>query len=293
MSSEAVLWLFTAGIGAAITLVVWAVGRAMADVPDEDRTYLDPPPLGLRLLWWAIQPVAYVVRPALPQRRQLALGRKLQQAGLEFQLSPAQFIASRIVGALLMGSLATWVLTQFGFDWPTPLAIGVVLGFAYPGLWLRDRIALRRRQLQKDFPFYLDVITLCVEAGLNMSGALQQAVGKGPRGVMQNELRRVVRDVRAGKPRADALRDLAVRVNDAGITGWVTAVIQAEQLGMNLGPVLRTQADHKRMERFLRAEKLAMEAPVKMLFPLIACIFPCVFAVIAFPIAMKLMQMNF
>jgi tight adherence protein C len=115
-------------------------------------------------------------------------------------------------------------------------------------------------------------------------------VAKGPKGVLRSEIQRVLRDIRAGKARADALRGMAERLNEPNVTHFVTAVIQAERMGMNLGPVLRAQADQRRSERFLRAEKLAMEAPVKMLFPLIAFIFPCTFIVLFFPIAMKFMH---
>jgi tight adherence protein C len=287
------LWLFAAGVGVAIALAGYAVGKAMVSVPEEDRTYLDPPPAGFRLLWWLIQPLSHALRPLVPERQQLLWGRQLQQAGLEFQVSPLQFVAGQVTAAAMLGLAAVFVATAFDLGVGWPLVIGATAGFFYPALWLRDRLTLRRRALLKEFPFFLDIITLCVEAGLNMSGALQQAVAKGPRGTMQDELRRVVRDVRAGRPRAEALRDFAQRVNDPGVTGWTQAVIQAESVGMNLGPVLRAQADQKRSERFLRAEKLAMEAPVKMLLPLIACFFPCTFAVIAFPIAMKILEMGF
>jgi tight adherence protein C len=123
-----------------------------------------------------------------------------------------------------------------------------------------------------------------------MQGAMTQAVSKGPKGVVRDEFQRVLRDIRAGKSRAESLRAMADRVSEAAVTNFSTAVIQAESMGMNLGPVLRAQADQRRAERFLRAEKLAMEAPVKMLFPLIAFIFPCTFIVLFFPIVMKFMN---
>ena len=105
--------------------------------------------------------------------------------------------------------------------------------------------------------------------------------------MLRDEFQRVLRDIRAGKARAIALRGMAARLNEPSVSHFTTAVIQAESMGMNLGPVLRAQADQRRTERFLRAEKLAMEAPVKLLFPLIAFIFPCTFIVLFFPIAMK------
>jgi tight adherence protein C len=290
---ELLLWLLAAALGLALALMGWAIGRALISVPEEDRTYLDPPPLGFKLMWWLIQPLAYAVAPLQRNKRKLHVTRQLQQAGLEFQISAAQFLASQLVSAALIATVFCLIASAYRFSLFWPLVIGIVFGFFYPAIWLRDHVLLRRRALLRDFPFFLDIITLCVEAGLNMSGALQQAVAKGPRGMMQDELRRIVRDVRAGRSRTEALQDFARRVADNGITGWTQAVIQAESVGMNLGPVLRAQADQKRSERFLRAEKLAMEAPVKMLLPLVACFFPCTFVVIAFPIAMKLMELGF
>ena len=287
--------------GLAIALLAWSLGRAVAKVPDEDREYKDPPPLGFRLVWWPIQWISYYLEPLLPAKQQTAVMGRLRKAGLDYALRPAQFVAARLVVALLAGGLFYWLLDSFdpGRTGGEPFAdalywqailCGALFGWLYPAIWLRDTIQSRRRELLKALPFFLDIITLCVEAGLNFQGALHQAVLKGPRGVLRDEFQRVLRDVRAGKPRAEALRTLAQRVSEGPVTNFVASVIQAERLGMNLGPVLRAQADQQRVERFLRAEKLAMEAPVKMLFPLIAFIFPCTFIVLFFPIVVRFME---
>lgn len=288
------IWGLSALIGGSLALLALTLMRTANEVPDEDRRFLDPPPFGFRLLWWLIHPIAYglqqtdLVKPALQQQ----LIRKLQQAGLEFQLSAHQFVAAQLLSAAITAGFVGFVVSAFLISpWLYCLG-GALLGLFYPSLWLTEASKKRKRELQKTFPFFLDIITLCVEAGLNFTGAVQQAAAKGPRGLMQDELRRVVRDLRAGKARAQALRDMAERCGDGGVTAWVNTVIQAEAMGMSMGPILRAQADHKRIERFLRAEKLAMEAPVKMLFPLIAFIFPCTFIVIMFPIGMKLMALD-
>lgn len=305
MSSHATATLvvvaFALAIGAAVGLVAWLVSKSMADTPQEDRQFKDPPPLGFKLAWWPIQWVASLIEPFIREKRHAALLARLRKAGLDYCLSPAQFTAGRIVCAVFAGALIFWVLGSF--DHPQPgkdgfspgLYVKVVVGFAafgyfYPGIWLRDRLGARKRELFKSFPFFLDVITLCVEAGLNMQGAMTQAMNKGPKGVVRDEFQRVLRDIRAGKSRADSLRAMADRLGEPLVTNFATAVIQAESMGMNLGPVLKAQADQRRAERFLRAEKLAMEAPVKMLFPLIAFIFPCTFVVLFFPIVMKFMN---
>jgi len=223
---------------------------------------------------------------------------RLRKASLDYCLSPAQFVAARVVCGALFAAASCAILHALRHDssatpassyWQTT-GLGMLCGAGYPGIWLRDRIALNRRLLQKTLPFYLDLITLCVEAGLNLQGAFRQAVDKGPKGMLRDELQRVLRDVRAGKERAAALRNMSDRLQEPSIANFVTAMIQAERMGMNLGPVLRAQADQRRSERFLRAEKLAMEAPVKLLLPLIAFIFPCTFIVLFFPIVIQFMQ---
>jgi tight adherence protein C len=290
-------------IGIAVALVSFLLSRALAAVPREDRAYKDPPPIGFRLAWWPIQWISHYFRPAHGEKSAARTLVKLREAGLDFSLSPAQFGASRIVAGAACALLAWWMADSIagmrgkdslGLAWAIEsIAAGGLAGSFYPVLWLQERLAKRRRELMKTLPFFLDIITLCVEAGLNLQGAMGQAVANGPRGVMRDEFQRVLRDIRAGKARAASLRAMADRLNQPGINSFCTTVIQAESMGMSLGPVLRTQADQRRIERFLRAEKLAMQAPVKMLFPLLAFIFPCTFIVLLFPLAMKFVQAGF
>jgi tight adherence protein C len=292
---------FALAVGLAAGLVGWVLSKSMAEVPEEDRQYKDPPPLGFKLAWLPIQWFANLIPSLISAKRHTASMARLRKAGLDYCLSPAQFTASRIVCAIWVSIVFWWVIASFdnpsageeGFRFGLYLQVvgaGALFGYFYPAIWLSDHLGARKRELLKSFPFYLDIITLCVEAGLNMQGAMNQAVSKGPKGVVRDEFQRVLRDIRAGKSRAEALRAMADRVSEAAVTNFTTAVIQAESMGMNLGPVLRAQADQRRAERFLRAEKLAMEAPVKMLFPLIAFIFPCTFIVLFFPIVMKFMN---
>lgn len=300
VSHESLILLSLAlAVGISVALVAWLVSQALAEVPSEDREFKDPPPLGFRLLWWPIQWLSHFLDGLISDKTRERIAARLLVAGLEFTVSPPQFIAARLIGALVMGGIAYVVLSLFeqpassGFStalYGQVALVGALSGWFYPAIWLRDRMALRKRELLKSLPFFLDIITLCVEAGLNMQGAMSQAVAKGPKGVLRSEFLRVLRDIRAGKQRAEALRAMAARLREPSITAFTTAVIQAESMGMSLGPVLRAQADQRRSERFLRAEKMAMEAPVKMLFPLIAFIFPCTFIVLFFPIVIKFMH---
>jgi tight adherence protein C len=170
------------------------------------------------------------------------------------------------------------------------LAAGTAAGWICAGSWMSERRAARLRSIARSLPFYLDVITLSVESGANLTGALQHAVAKGPPGPLRAELERVLRDVRAGRTRADALRAMADRLELAPVTSWVAALVAAERHGSSLGPILRSQAEQRRQERFQQAEKLAMKAPVKMLFPLLVFIFPCTFVLLGFPIVVRLLE---
>ena len=284
---------FALAAGLSFALIAWVVSRLAAAVPEQDRTWFDPPPWGFRLLWWPLQWLAHYLDPWLSAAREAALLIRLRSAGLDYALNPAQFLAGRLLWGFVFGLVGAWLADSFHFPAIWPALIAFMFGFIYPTIWLRDRIEVRRRQALKSLPFMLDLITLCVESGLNLAGAIGQAVDKGPAGALKDEFARLLRDIRAGKPRSEALRELAARMNMPAVSSFVSTLIQAEATGMSLGPILRAQADQRRIERFARAEKLAMEAPVKLLFPLIFFIFPCVFAILMFPIVIKFMASGF
>jgi tight adherence protein C len=167
---------------------------------------------------------------------------------------------------------------------------GAFLGWLYPSLWLSERRNKRRRQVIKDLPVYLDFITMAVEAGLNITGGIEQATQKGPSGPMAQEFTRLLRDIRSGLPRAEALRRMAERMDMSQISGFTGTLIQADRVGASLGATLRAQASQRREERFLRAEKLALEAPVKMMLPLVMFFFPLIFLVLGYFIFLRMRQ---
>ena len=274
----------------ALMLLMRWIAAVVVAVPQENREYLDPPPAYWRVTGWLAHPVAAWVGPLLPVPLRKRLMQALRRAGLEYALTVDQFVAGQVVGGLVAAVL------MLGLTWPLQTAnrsgfvVAVVVGGYLPLSWLRDRIASRSRRVAKALPFYLDVITLAIEAGSNMTGALQHAADKGPQGPMAEELQRVLRDIRAGRTRAASLRSLADRLRMPAISQWIAAVLAAERQGSSLGPVLRAQAEQRRMERFLRAEAMALKAPVKMLFPLMTCIFPCTFVIVFFPVVVRLIH---
>ncbi len=286
-----IIYSIAAAVSLSVFLIFWLSTRLVSVVPEEDRTWNDTPPLGFRIVWWPIKWFAFYVTPLMSNKSREKRMMQLRQAGLDYTFNPSQFLSARIVWGFIFAGFLYWMLSGIGFAYLGTLPLGFLLGFFYPAIWLSDVVKLRRKQMLKALPFYLDIITLCVESGLNVNGALQQAVAKGPKGVLKHEFQRVLRDIRAGTTRSEALKSMAKRINHASIFSFTSSLIQAEATGMSLGPILRAQADQRRDERFMAAEKQAMEAPVKMLLPLIAFIFPCVFFIIFFPVAMRLMAL--
>lgn len=277
-------------IGAFIALSVWNVYRFFAIVPGQDRSYLDRPPIGFRLIWPLIQSFVYYFGRFINRNYRIATHLRLRRAGLEYTISAEQFFAGKVIAGLCAALLAYLLQGVSQGGSALTLLLSAVGGFYYPEIWLKEATAKRNSAIFRDLPFYLDIIILAVEAGTNFTGGLTQAVQKAPEGPLRVEFNRVLRDVRAGKPRADSLRDLTTRVSSEGVNGVISSIIQAEKTGSSLGSVLRAQAEQLRNSRFQKAEKMAMEAPVKLLGPLIMFIFPNTFLVIGFVILSQALQ---
>jgi tight adherence protein C len=280
------------GAAALAAALAWLALRAtLASVPLEDRRWRDRPPLAWRIGWPVLRPLAALLAPVLPPRWRAAQARMLRQGGLDLALDAAHVSAACLLAALALAG-ATWLALDAANGAATgPAALAAaVLGLAWPLSWLRRRRDARLRAIGRALPFYLDVVTLSVESGANLTGALRHAVAKGPTGPLRAELERVLRDVQTGRPRADALRAMADRLELPAVGSWVAALVAAERHGAGLGPILRAQAEQRREERFQQAEKAAMKAPVKMLFPLLVFIFPCTFVLLGFPVVVRLLE---
>lgn len=277
-------------IGLSFWLAMTSIGTLKGEVPQEDREYMDPLPPMLKLVWPLIIFIEYHLTARFPPDWLEKMHKRLQETGVGYLMSAEQFYAVRVFAAIAT-ALVSWVLlAALEEDSFMLLVLFALGGYCFPIVWLGDMRAQRRKAVLRSLPVYLDFITMAVEAGLNLNGALNQAMDKGPPGPLRNELYMVVRDLRAGVPRADALRRMEKRLDMEEITSFVGTVIQAEKMGARLGTALRVQAVQRRTERFQRAEKLAMEAPVKLILPLIVFIFPVTFIVLAFPIVMKFMM---
>jgi tight adherence protein C len=211
------------------------------------------------------------------------LRRRLLIAGEPHGLAPQDIIALQELGlatSLLAGAIAHFSLA-LGWEWSIIL---VGFGVVYPRLWLKGEGQKRHRQIIRVLPYHVDLLTLSVEAGLDFVGALGKLVERGRPGPLREELQLVLKELKMGKTREEALKAMSARVSLPQLSTFLTAVIQAEKMGSSLGRMLRSQSGQMRNERTQRAEKLANQAPVKMLFPLIGCIFPTVFLVLFGPI---------
>ncbi|MHB8253148.1 MAG: type II secretion system F family protein [Acidiferrobacter sp.] len=292
MGGDFGLSVVIASIGGAVSALLLVLGTASlwSEVPAEDRTYLDPLAPRMRLVWPLVRVIAYVVTARLPTAWLERTHRRLLRAGAAYLVSAEDYLALRVFAGIVCGLAGLWsthVLHTASFGPSLVLAAG---GSLLPTLWLHERRQRRNREIGRLLPVYLDYITLAVEAGLNFAGALAQAVDKGPQGPMRREFLLVLRDVKAGLPRAQALKRMDERLDLPEIGAFVSAVNQAERTGAVLGKVLRAQAERSRMERFQRAEKAAMEAPVKLIAPLVIFIFPTTFLIIAFPIVVMFLH---
>ncbi|SEA03695.1 type II secretion system F family protein [Paraburkholderia sartisoli] len=259
-------------------------------VPGEDREFLDPLSTPLRILWPLVRFLDFyfgrLYPPAIVRRVEL----QLQLTGRSYLLSARQFISLSLVAASVAFVMALLVVHWLNSDNTLLPLLAAATGFFLPRLWLRDIRTRMVRQVEKQLPVYLDFLTLSMEAGLNLNGALAQAVGKGPVGPLKREFEHVLRDMKSGLPRADALRRMDERLQVREVTNFVSSVVQSERMGGSIATTLRFQSEQRRTERFQRAEKQAMEAPVKLIFPLVVFIFPVTFIVLGFPIVMKFMQ---
>jgi len=178
---------------------------------------------------------------------------------------------------ILFGLLQGQILTGIAIG-----AVGLGIGYILPEFWLSGRVKKRQKAILLQIPDALDLLTISVRAGLGFDAALGKVVEK-LKGPLIDEFRRALAEVRVGKIRREALRDIIPRTEVTPLTNFVGAIIQAEQLGVSISKVLQVQSEQLRIERRQRAEEQAAKAPIKMLFPLVGCIFPALFIVILGP----------
>lgn len=222
------------------------------------------------------------------KKYQARIEKTLLHAGSPSELSAPEFIGLQEVGTVAFTLFGLLLWKTVSLRWPWVIAF-TALGWFYPWIWLRDQLKKRHHAMTRAMPYNLDLLTLSVEAGLDFAQALGKVVDKGRQGPLVEEFGLCLKNIKLGKTREDALKMLAERCALPSLTTFTNALIQADRMGTSLGKILRIQSTQLRIERTHRAEKLANEAPVKMLFPLIACIFPTVFMVLFGPIIFQML----
>ena len=223
-----------------------------------------------------------------PQKAIQDTAKNLEKAGNPWPVDAPTFYAIRIILAVVFGGVSFLIVSG---DPVTDLLMklgGVFGGFFLPHLMLTSRITKRQTEIRKAMPDALDLLTICVEAGLGFDAALSKVSEK-----WENELSlaftRAIREIQLGKPRRDALKDMSDRLGIPEMTSFVAAIIQSEQLGVSMAKVLRIQSDQMRLKRRQRAEEEAHKAPVKMIIPMALLMFPSIMIIILTPAAIQIM----
>ena len=286
--------LIVAGI--ILTVSVGLFSRWQAETAEEERLYFSSMAPTLEEVELELPFRERVIDPAIssllgflgrfaPQRNLQDLQHRLEVAGRPYGWTVVDFLGIRILAGILTAAIF-FLLLGFG-DAGTLVRIGLtvvmgILGYYLPILWLRYRIRSRQSELMRALPDGLDMLNICVGAGLGFDAALTR-IGERWRTALADEFNRVVIEIRLGKTRAKALTDLAERTEVPEIENFVATIVQADQLGVSIAKVLRAQAEQMRIIRRQRAEEQARQATIKLLFPLVFLIFPALLAVLLGP----------
>jgi len=230
-----------------------------------------------------------------PRRSTEAIQHQLDLAGNPYGWGPTEFLGIRLLATLLLGGLGFALLMMASHLSLTRriLMVGGALGVGYylPILWLKSKTSKRQMDILKSLPDALDLLTICVEAGLGFDGAMIRVADKWDN-ELSRSFTRVTQELQLGKLRREALRDMADRAEVPDLTTFVAAIIQADQLGVSIARVLRIQSDQMRVRRRQRAEEQARSAGIKMLPAIVFFIFPAIFIILLGPAVIKMMSMG-
>jgi len=298
MTPEIVFAIFAA---AAVLLITYGVASKPADPVQQRLSQIVVQPKTLEEMELQAPLMERTLRPLVKRLSRIGARRRtggvisrtdtrLRKAGYPGNLRGADWMGVKLLAAIGAAVVLT-LLTSLLFGLRGGLFFGLLgagLGFIMPEYWLSKRIAKRGNQMVLQLPDALDLLTISVEAGLGFDAALAKVVEK-MEGPLVMEFRQALAEIRMGRTRREALRDVAERADAQPIMNFVGAIVQAEQLGVPIARVLQIQSQQLRVERRQRAEESAAKAPVKMLFPMVGCIFPTIFIVILGPAVVTVM----
>ncbi len=305
----AIIILVVVVLAGGIALVAVGLSKSREPVSIQDRlaefgTLEHPPtleelelsrPFSERILLPLLRGLAGFASRFTPRKSTAAMQHQLDLAGNPYGWGPTEFFGVRLLVTLLLGGLGFALLMlarQLSLVKRVMMVGGAVgIGYYLPVLWLKSKTSKRQKEVLKSLPDALDLLTICVEAGLGFDGAMTKVAEK-----WDNELSRaftrVIQELQLGKLRREALRDMSARIDVPDLSTFVAAIVQADQLGVSIARVLRIQSDQMRMRRRQRAEELARSAGIKMLPAIVFFIFPAIFIILLGPAVIKMMSMG-
>ena len=248
-------------------------------------------PFSERFLRPAIERLGTLMSRSTPQKARQNLMNRLDLAGRPGNLTPEDFAAVRIVAAAVtaaVGLLIGLLLANVVYLAISVVA-GAILGFYLPVLWLKQKVDARRSEIQKGLPDAMDLLVIAVDAGLGFDAALARVTDKY-KNALSDEFAKVLREVSLGRPRLEAMDEMGRSSGVEDLHNFIQAIIQSEQFGTGIGKILRIQADEMRRKRRQRAQEKAAQATLKMMLPMVGCIFPTLWIVLLGPAALILLK---
>ena len=233
-----------------------------------------------------------LIQKYTPLKQISFIEQKLDYAGRPYDWTANDYLTVQYlttIGAAIFAFVISWIYGANLGNRIMALLLGFIGGYMLFELWLTMKINNRRKAIEKDLPEVLDLLTISIEAGLGFDAAMQRVVQKTA-GPISEEFNQTLQEMRIGKTRREVLQDLSARTGVLDLSRFVDALIQADQLGISLGNVLRNQSDQMRILRRQRVQEQAMKAPIKMLFPILIFIIPTILIVILAPALMNIME---
>jgi tight adherence protein C len=301
------IWIFIGIIVVlAVSLVIVGMRNRQLETPFEERLneYISrgeevtleeielSQPITERILVPIIQKIGELTEKFTPQKAIEQVEIQLELAGNPPGIEPTIFWASRFIAAIGIGGLLLFVFSLGSMDWSWGrklLMVGIfsIIGYFMPQLLLQSKINTRQEMIRKSMPDALDLLTICVQAGLGFDAAMSRVAEKWE-DALADEFSRCLREIRLGNVRRVALRNMADRIGIVEMSSFVAAIIQSEQLGVSMSKVLGIQSEQMRIRRRQIAEEKAQQAPVKMLFPMALLIFPSIMIILLGPAGLQL-----
>jgi len=290
----------------ALALLIVARGRASSQTIEERLNELAAmgqsvnleelelsQPFSQRVIVPVLEGLSRLAQRFTPRAAIEASRHKLELAGIAHRVKPSQFLGVRVALALFLGGGFLLVAIAGGsltlFQRLLVPVVGFMLGYMLPSVWLGNKITKRQQEILRALPDALDLLTICLEAGLGFDASMAKVAEKWDNELSQ-AFNRTVQEMQLGKLRREAMRNMADSMDVPDVTTFVAAIIQADHLGVSMAKVMRIQSDTMRVKRRQRAEEKARQAPVKMMFPLVFLIFPTILFVLLGPALIKIKQ---